>query len=403
MNKHWEEDIRQRLSGHEEEAPELSWTEIEAALAERGKAHQAHIVQLWARRTAAAAAILFIVGGVGVYRLNSFDKSKEEPICSSVGGVHKAPAFPTPSTAEPTCPDIPRKAGQVASAGKLTAKAEMAIADAPDGVAAKDDAVDEGMMEEKRATANGEQTPRHNTHKKKSLDEGMAITTVGQRPAHGLMAQAWLGGGSGGSGGGGLVMVGADAPFASYTQNNMQDGGIEKVASTSDAPTHTCHRTPLQLGVGLRRRLSDKWSLATGITYAYLGADLDYADGSKGKQGLHYVGVPVQASYSLWQAKRTSVYVSVGGEVQKMVYGKRTVTDNLTADATERTERLHENSLQLSANVAVGIECAVVGGASLYAEPGLNYSFDNGGTIPTLYKDSPLNFNMNLGIRFNIK
>ena len=40
---------------------------------------------------------------------------------------------------------------------------------------------------------------------------------------------------------------------------------------------------------------------------------------------------------------------------------------------------------------------------SLYAEPGLGYFFKDGSTIPTIYQDHPLNFNLSFGLRFNLK
>ena len=40
---------------------------------------------------------------------------------------------------------------------------------------------------------------------------------------------------------------------------------------------------------------------------------------------------------------------------------------------------------------------------SLYAEPGIGYYFNDGSSTPTIYKDHPLNFNLSLGIRFNLK
>ena len=37
----------------------------------------------------------------------------------------------------------------------------------------------------------------------------------------------------------------------------------------------------------------------------------------------------------------------------------------------------------------------------IYLEPGAIYYFDNGSDIETVYSDRPLNFNLNLGIRFS--
>ena len=59
--------------------------------------------------------------------------------------------------------------------------------------------------------------------------------------------------------------------------------------------------------------------------------------------------------------------------------------------------------LQVSVNGAVGAEFKFSHNVSLYTEPALNFYFDNGSSIPTLYQEKPLNFNLNVGIRFNLK
>ena len=113
------------------------------------------------------------------------------------------------------------------------------------------------------------------------------------------------------------------------------------------------------------------------------------------EQALTYLGIPLQASYLIWGYRRFSVYVSAGALVEKMVDGKRTMQG--------RKEKVSIHPLQVSLNSAVGAEYRFVDWLSLFAEPGLSYSFDNGSSIPTIYQETPLNFNLNLGFRFNIK
>ena len=58
---------------------------------------------------------------------------------------------------------------------------------------------------------------------------------------------------------------------------------------------------------------------------------------------------------------------------------------------------------QFSINEAVGAEYKLTDIFSLYAEPGLGYYFKDGSTTSTIYQDRPLNFNLSIGIRFNLK
>ena len=58
--------------------------------------------------------------------------------------------------------------------------------------------------------------------------------------------------------------------------------------------------------------------------------------------------------------------------------------------------------LQFSVSGAIGAEFNLSRQFSIYAEPGLGYYFDNGSKISTYYQDKPLNFNLNVGLRFQI-
>lgn len=400
MNKQWEEDIRKRLANHEEPAPELSWTEIDAALASRRQASKPRIVPLWAVRTAAAAAILLIVGGVGVYRLNSFDKSNEEPTYSHLRDEGNTPDAPTPTTTN-KCPSPPQALpGKPSPATKLTAEALMPTADTIiyNNVGNK--------QEEKRKVIANEEQRHKATPKKKSLDEGIVMPVSTKKLPHNLMAQAWLGGGmnSNSGFGSGMVMVGADAPFGEYVGDNLQNNAVEDAPVVSRQLKSIDHHTPLRLGIGLRYRLNDRWSILAGLTYTRLSADMEYDDLSTATQRLHYIGIPLQASYTLWNAKHALIYASAGATVEKMVHGRRNTTSQTYGEEPkEESEALSIHPLQLSANVAIGLEYTFVKNLSLYAEPGLSYYFDNGSTVPTLYQDKPLNFNLNIGLRLNIK
>lgn len=406
MNKQWEKDIKTRLAAHEEPAPELSWTEIDAALAERRKAARTPIIYMWPRRIAVAAAVATLIGGAGLLFLHNTDKSNDKPIVSHTGGNGKEQPAPSPLMADNTqknMAEATQKAEPLQHA-KANSKVETSSFEPSEnseviGNSDKSELSENSKPSQK--SANPTSLP-----KKKSLDEGIAFTSATKKQAPRLMAQAWLGGGA--SSNEGLttdqVMVGADAPFANYTPNNMQNGVTEQAPTPSDEPTHVHHHTPLRFGLGVRYRLSDRWSLATGLTYTYLSSDLDYNDGREGKQRLHYVGIPLQLSYTVWKAKRTHVYVSAGGEVQKMVAGRCTVHTESFGEATPDTkETLTIHPLQLSATVAAGVEYAFAKRLALYAEPGLGYHFDNGSDVPTLYQDKPVNFNLNIGLRFNIK
>ena len=64
---------------------------------------------------------------------------------------------------------------------------------------------------------------------------------------------------------------------------------------------------------------------------------------------------------------------------------------------------IETSQCHFSLNLSVLAEYKLTDFFSLYAEPGLGYYFKDGSSTPTIYQDRPLNFNLNLGLRFNLK
>ena len=66
------------------------------------------------------------------------------------------------------------------------------------------------------------------------------------------------------------------------------------------------HRFPISVGVNVKKRLTDRWGIETGLVYSYLesSGDLDAEYTYRYKQKIHYLGIPLNLSYSLYQNKR---------------------------------------------------------------------------------------------------
>ena len=61
MKEQWEKEIQQKLADYSVPAPELSWTEIEAAI---DKSQKCRVVMLRRRRITVAAAIVLLIMGL---------------------------------------------------------------------------------------------------------------------------------------------------------------------------------------------------------------------------------------------------------------------------------------------------------------------------------------------------
>jgi len=88
------------------------------------------------------------------------------------------------------------------------------------------------------------------------------------------------------------------------------------------------------------------------------------------------------------------MYASAGGQIDYNVKA-----DMKTAGVDVELER---DRLQFSAQGALGIQYDFIPMLGVYVEPGLKYYFDNGSNIRNFFKDKPTNFNVQVGVRFNL-
>ena len=191
-------------------------------------------------------------------------------------------------------------------------------------------------------------------------------------------------------------------PFGVYDEE-MARGDIVSLRGDNLLSTDVRHHRPVRFGLTLQYG-RDRWSAESGLTLSLQKSEFTSRTGDRSavtEQHLAYIGIPLNAGYRIWSGGGFHFYATVGGMVEKMVKGSRTVpsvTGENRGNAT--TEEVRIRPLQFSLNGAVGAEYRIGRSLGLYAEPGLTYRFDNGSVVPTLYRDEPFDFNLTLGLRF---
>lgn len=192
------------------------------------------------------------------------------------------------------------------------------------------------------------------------------------------------------------------------------------VADTKDSPmldmntinrdietkTEYDHHLPIRIGLSVAYALTDRLSISSGLTYTRLSSDIkDASRESKyiGEQRLHYVGIPVNVSYKVASSRWISLYGTAGVLAEKCVSGTTDegYAENNTMKYTN-TQDISSKPLQMSVNAGVGIQFDIIDNVGIYAEPGLSYYFDDDSALQTIYKEKPLNFNLNVGVRFKL-
>lgn len=166
---------------------------------------------------------------------------------------------------------------------------------------------------------------------------------------------------------------------------------------TSDLYEETKHHQPISVGMQVGFHLLPKLKLSTGLVYTKVSSDFIsgvYDTRTVSTQDLHYIGIPLNLSYSVWEYKGLHTYVTAGGE------GAVNIKNHTETDGEVKESK--RDKMQWSTNASVGIQYDFIPQLGVYVEPGMKYYFDNGSQIENIFKDKKLNFNVQFGLRFNV-
>lgn len=199
-----------------------------------------------------------------------------------------------------------------------------------------------------------------------------------------------------------IVATGSDG----YDWEGSPMLGIGIYNQGQEVKTEYKHHLPVRIGLNIAYALSDRLNLESGVSYTRLSSDMK--DGTStnfisGSQNLDYVGIPLSLKYKALSYGALDLYAATGILAEQCVNGK-TSKDFVIEGNVKKTEQqnIHSRPLQLSANAAVGLQFKIADNIGIYAEPGLSYFFDDNSSLNTIYKEKPLNFNLNIGFRYEI-
>ena len=416
MKRNWKEDIHDRLGNFETDAPDGLWEAIHQRMAqtERAQAEKRpapFVLQPALRRTAcAAAACLALVVGYQYFA----DGGKE-----TVSGV---------KVAQGGVADIPtsRYVAKNAVAPAATVYAQTQNSPAvlqPNGrVEQTADAIAQPTQNDESAQIS---TPQHlNPSTSQPLNPStsqphnpsaslLAYTPAdNSRGRHEGAAARWTLSTSATTGMGASSVTNSTATYVEavgpddviWADNPQLGIGIFNQGKS--VKTEYKHRLPVRVGFNVAYRLTDRLSVESGVSYTRLSSDMK--DGTKdnyssGSQKLDYIGVPLNVKYRAFGYRRLSVYASAGLLTEKCVSGKTTHEYVISGEKKKHeAEDVAAKPWQLSVNAALGAQFDVLRNVGVYVEPGVSYYFDDRSTLSTIYKEKPLNFNLNLGVRYTI-
>lgn len=190
-------------------------------------------------------------------------------------------------------------------------------------------------------------------------------------------------------------------PYFGNTNYGVNAGVSEFQPSTYYKLKDAKHKQPIRIGLSARIPIYESFSISAGVNYSLLTSTLTWesetAKELENEQTLHYIGIPVSVDYKIPSHHATTFYLTVGAMAEKCVYGQ--TKDEKTAN----TQKISEKPLQLSLFAGAGVQIRLYDNISFYAEPLVDYYIDNHSPIYNIYKDRPLNLDLRIGLRYNIK
>jgi len=411
MKEDWVKQLRDKLADHQEPAPADMWAQIEARLPQPGAVHQPaakpRLVSVWAKYVAVAAVFVGMItcNGYLLWRISNEETVKDCPqMASSTIEPEKQEETPMESrnyalveTHEPASVRYGQRVESLLQPQSQDASAEQQeVAMEPEQVPAQ-------KMEDKHETR--EEAPfeagKEQEQLLRELDEQITRTNVRQtrgRVGFGLYAQNGFGNEMSANG---VLMSPQMAANYDFRHNligmaKTRDGG-ERIY-LANYEERQKHYQPISIGLSVNVPISSVISLSSGLVYTRLRSDFTVVMSGNPmttEQMLHYLGVPLNVQYRLWGYKGLKVYGVAGAEADYNVKARQ--------ELEGLTQEISRDRWQFSLKGGLGVEYDVIPQLGIYVEPGLKYYFDNGSRVQNFFKDKPTNFNLQVGLRWNLR
>ncbi len=408
MKDKWLKDLQNRMSEFEMDIPDNLWSEIEKAEVRRtGKRHRSTFIFV-NRFSAVAAAVAVVLLTVNYIFFNLMDEENID-IPSTAGQIERHDDVYTHNIHTPESPDLPGHTKPAISALVSRHKDILMQSTSTDTLALPDTEPITDNTKQPESVSEDFPADFHSSYVLPSgrRHENMITANsinVNSRFSVGIYSSGIFNSADISNKSSVDIMMAANPDGATWEDSPLL--GMLLFNKGMNIPTDIKHRQPIRVGLSFTYKLNERLGLGSGVSYTNLGADIRSGIESNyfvGDQTLHYIGVPLNVSYNIFNWKRIQVYASAGVLAEKCVSGK--LTKNFVVDGNKReteTEGFKDKPFQFSVNASAGVQLNITDKVGLYAEPGIGYYFNDGTDIKTIYKDEPLTLNLNFGLRFTL-
>ena len=403
----WTEQLRQRLNDAEVPAPENLWDSISQQLDAQGQQQDAEDAQVAKKphRVAllpwAAAASVVLIAGVGMWwqlRSNTPHIAMLEPTPHPISLTDNKAVVADASATNTKPSAINTKASAANTHISTTSTHAM--------LAYKDSALapTASNKEEVMALAMAEQEVQSEPIAEVSNSQGSARTLTARntyalpRTQHQTSNTRWqMGVGTAGNmnryeSSGPIYVNSLSAVNTEYADNEM----FRVSPYEQDTKDVTHHDMPISIGFTASYSVTPRIALASGLVYTLATSSFQHgASMPKETQTLHYVGIPLNLSYTIWGNSWLRTYVMAGAQADMNV--------KATLKADGHKSDIDNDRAQFSVTGGAGVQSNVAQQLGVYVEPGVRYYFDNGSAVQTIFKEHPTNFSLQVGLRWNIE
>lgn len=192
-----------------------------------------------------------------------------------------------------------------------------------------------------------------------------------------------------------------------YSGDNYYSAAVYPSAdaiATMEETSELKHMMPVNFGLTLSIPVSDRLAIVSGLNYSYLYSN-SKQNGTRSasmKQEVHYLGIPLGVTFSVYSTPRWDFYLYGGGMVEKAVSARKTWELEFESGNPENSEKIKVEGVQPSVRVSAGASFMFARGVSLYVEPGVAYYFEQVKNIRTYRTEYPTNFSLTVGIKFGL-
>lgn len=401
MKEQWTKDLQQKMNGFEVPTiPEGLWEDIDAAL-ETNTQRLSPISLYW--RKACAAILLLLLIPTTLY---FFYNDKEEKALVEANSISSIPEK-TSTIATSTTHDshiLANKGGNQTSSPNYVSKPRLVLEQSPEAPAPQEEQKEQAKPIEEQEQTTTRPTPQptpqasQNTTASAQPSVESSITAQAQQSENAPLFKEKKQED---------IYLAMNASGINISKGDLSsDGemtyfdpiGNPLTSNVNDPYSYQSyheekHHRPITIGLQVGIPVAKDWSFVTGLTYTYLHSEFKDRT-SMGytlhtDQNLHFIGVPVQMNYQLYNNRHCNIYLGTGGRIDFGVSGK-----------TNHESKLSHLPVNYSLKAAAGVQVNIFKSLNIYAEPTIQYNIPGSTRYKTYYTEHKTMLDLQFGIRF---